>query len=190
MEKAFPSVRETFAVFLWKAKKKQPLGIWFITDTQAVRYICGLEKCNADKWCFVSTLWWLLFWDQVGKVKSLAHYIEEFPWVCTTPLRHRNLCIYRQKMNWFKTKNIFLPWCLFSFFSLALSDLHFIGVDQISLACHCTGMQGAAAAVREFFFLNLTCYSAIPTPGREPEWLKQPFFLCPSSCCNFLWAWK
>ena len=39
------------------------------------------------------------------------------------------------------------------FFFLSLfSDLHFIGVDQISLACHCTGMQGAAAAVREFFF--------------------------------------
>ena len=124
-----------------------------------------------------------------GKVKSLAHYIEEFPWVCTTPLRHRNLCIYRQKMNWFKTKNIFLPWCLFSFFFARSfwSPFYWCRPNFASLSLH---WHARCCCCARIFFLNLTCYSAIPTPGREPEWLKQPFFLCPSSCCNFLWAWK
>ena len=106
-----------------------------------------------------------------------------------TSKAQKSVYIYGQKMNWFKTKNIFLPWCLFSFFSLSLfwSPFYWCRPNFASLSLH---WHARCCCCARIFFLNLTCYSAIPTPGREPEWLKKPFFLCPSSCCNFLWAWK
>ena len=100
-----------------------------------------------------------------GKKWKVHFIIEEFPWVWTTPSSkaqlHKNLCIVNKK-ELVEVEEFFALMSVQVFFS----DLHFIGVDQISLACHCTGMQGGGGGgwcARIFFsepnVLYLLCYA-------------------------------